>query len=544
MKQSLKSLSAQMKDIEIDGFVLDTLKKGDYGYNMAYGCVDGQIQVGIKIPYQDDKDEDAAEYIKTFLQYSVDTFRLISKKLSPKHSKLVKLIDGEKLFTYDIGYEVDGKRIDFTSPQCYWIKNHPSYKPPIMYSAPETINIMKKTIHSYIKNFKTLLNTRGFELIKYEMSNDGENIFVLGKQKFVNYAVITGKAFGNENTFVIKNFESENIKKRMKTELENFKSGEKSGNEKVSNKQRTIDLRSYPEVVEVYTKADRLENSFMNAHNKYRNEVRKCKCEECKNYNSNKDIRAWRFEGGVDVDGRFSTCIKPCENFENIKLAMESMAKKKNKLDEYNKTVFVPTLLKFFEKTNPTFIHWLTGEKMSWKEVFPNADTVVKNRDVILLQILLSSGFSGEYIWENDVITLRGELTTNDRKELIVLGKDTNHNIGNAYMPIRDDELTIDKDGKIVYNYSKDGEIEEYNKNLLSSTKRLVQMYGTNRLTKNYEIFKTPQDRYKVNAMLSIYFNFLGDFEKSKHYKQIVKSLPETKIEKDEKIEKLLNGMK
>ena len=37
MKQTIKSLAAQMKNICIDGFVIEGYKSGDYGYNVVYG---------------------------------------------------------------------------------------------------------------------------------------------------------------------------------------------------------------------------------------------------------------------------------------------------------------------------------------------------------------------------------------------------------------------------------------------------------------------------------------------------------------------------
>lgn len=117
------------------------------------------------------------------------------------------------------------------------------------------------------------------------------------------------------------------------------------------------------------------------------------------------------------------------------------------------------------------------------------------------------------------------------------------HNIRNAYIPIRDDDLTVDESGRVCYNHQKDGEIEEYNRNSYNATVGNIRGLGIDRLTKNYEIFRTPQDRYMVNAMLAVYFSFLGEDEKAKEYKAIVDGLPASKIAKDEKIERLIKRL-
>lgn len=539
MAQSIKSLTSQFKDVKVEGFKLTELRKGDYGYNMALGLVDDEIEVGFKIFYEKDGDDTASANIQEAVKCNVDIVRLIAKKFAPKDSKLVKFIDGETLFTYDIGFEVDGKRIYFTSPQSYLTVNHPSYKPPILYSAQEAMDILKSLIEIYIKNFKILLKSKKLKFLQYEMAKDGETIFENGKQRFIHYSIITCEFSDKQFSFVVKNFEKENIKKRLKQEFKNAKNNKF---DETCQRQKVIDLRSFPEVVEAYNKIDRLENMFSNAHKKYNLLVRKGSCEGCKNYNTNKDIHGWYFDGYADVEGRFSTCRKDCEFLAELKAAMQNMNAKKKKFEEFATKTFFPTMIKFFEETNPNFIYWKTCEVLNWKDIFSDEENILKHGGDRCLRILLDSGFNGLYIWEGDVITLRGETTTDDRKELLTLGKDVEHNIREGISTIKDDYLTIDKNGKICYNHAKDGDVEEYNRNTYNATVRDMR-FGLERLTKNYDIFKTPQDKYIVNSILAIYHSFFGEDTQAKMYKAVVENLPVAKFTKDERIEKLLKNV-
>lgn len=158
MAQTIKSLTAMMNDVHVDGFQFETLKKGDYGYNLVYGAVDGKIQVAFKIEYQKDGDPSAVKNIEQAITENVAIVRMINSKLSPKGSSLVKFIDGWHLLSYDMGYEIAGKTIEFEVPKFYHIKNQPN-NPPVPYSAEELIKLMKKTIKTNVKNLKKEIKT-------------------------------------------------------------------------------------------------------------------------------------------------------------------------------------------------------------------------------------------------------------------------------------------------------------------------------------------------------------------------------------------------
>lgn len=84
-----------MMGVEVEGFSVTELKKGDYGYNMAYGVLDGGIEVGFKIPYQKENDALAPRAIEEELKANVGTVRLIAKSCSPTKAASCGLSTGK-----------------------------------------------------------------------------------------------------------------------------------------------------------------------------------------------------------------------------------------------------------------------------------------------------------------------------------------------------------------------------------------------------------------------------------------------------------------
>lgn len=219
MNQSIKSLTEQTKDLCIDGFTITKFKKGDYGYNLVYGTVDDEIEAAFRVEYFKDDDKNAPAEIEKILNDNVKIVRIISEKFSPKGSKLVKFIDGWILTEYEIGYVYGGKRIDFSTPKCYWLKNQPN-NPPIGYGA-ETVVVMKRLIEVYVKQLSSLLSIKNFELLTIEAGGSRTKVFEKEKQRYVENYIVSGKYNDTELSFVVENFEKENLKKRVKREIRN-----------------------------------------------------------------------------------------------------------------------------------------------------------------------------------------------------------------------------------------------------------------------------------------------------------------------------------
>lgn len=222
MRQSIKSLTEQMKDISVSGFVVDKLKNGDYGYNLVYGIVDGEIEAAFRIDYQKDNDENAPATIARTLNDGVETVRFISQKLSPKFARLVKYIDGWILTEFEFGYEVEGNRIEFTVPKCYWVSEQPN-RPPLAYTSEELVAVMKRLIAVYSEQLRLLLSIKNFRLFEIGMNGTRTKVVENGRQRFVNNYTVTGEYSGKYLAFTIDNLETENIKKRIKNELKKLK---------------------------------------------------------------------------------------------------------------------------------------------------------------------------------------------------------------------------------------------------------------------------------------------------------------------------------
>ena len=216
MAQTIKSLNEMMKDIQVEGFQLEKLKRGLYsGYNLAYGLVDGKIKIGFKIIHQKENDANAKNSIKQTIEGIVERVRAINLSFSPKGSALTKFIDVEGI-VYLVGYEVDGISIEFEVDQCSFTHKG------IFYSPAEVNEMIKNAIELYVKKVKILLSIKHFSLESYEMQNEFEYI---GDSKFayVHYVRISGKAYGKDCSFTVKNFETADIKKRLKAELKRVK---------------------------------------------------------------------------------------------------------------------------------------------------------------------------------------------------------------------------------------------------------------------------------------------------------------------------------
>lgn len=211
-----------MKDISVSGFVVDKLRKGDYGYNLVYGIVDGEIETAFRIDYQKDNDPNAPATIARTLNDGVETVRFISQKLSPEYARLVKYIDGWLLTEYEFGYEVEGNRIEFTVPKCYWVSEQ-SNRPPVAYTSEELVAVMKSLIAIYSEQLRLLSGIKNFRLLEININGTRTKVVENGRQRFVNNYTVTGEYSDKFLSFTVDNLETENIKKRIKKEIKKLK---------------------------------------------------------------------------------------------------------------------------------------------------------------------------------------------------------------------------------------------------------------------------------------------------------------------------------
>ena len=89
MAQTIKSLSAMMSDVHVEGVQSDRLKKGYYGYNMVYVVMDGKIQVVFRVDYQKDNDENAVSNTIQSITLDIGIVRMINTKC---HLMAVRLL--------------------------------------------------------------------------------------------------------------------------------------------------------------------------------------------------------------------------------------------------------------------------------------------------------------------------------------------------------------------------------------------------------------------------------------------------------------------
>lgn len=309
------------------------------------------------------------------------------------------------------------------------------------------------------------------------------HVIVSGTRQLNKYALnikINGSAYGVNGSFIIEDFENANVKKILKRQLKIFK--DKSEGKISKNADNDIiDLRSYPELLAALEKEEKLTRLYNNNETPQRRDAR----------------------------------------------------------DAFCRTVLIPLAKKIFSEVNARFIDWRIGEELSWTEVFPeNLFEDGDYNDIRLLLSMLDYGSNGKYIWKNNVINIRGESLQEQRKELLKLGQDVERTLGNTYSAIQFDNLVLSEDNCIVYNTNR--ELHELTKKIeINHIKDNVK-----RLTHNINIFKTNKDKYKANAMIAIYYCFLGETEKAKDYKKVVDEIKLKNVELDDKIEVLLKGIK
>ncbi|MBS7401840.1 MAG: hypothetical protein KIG16_04990 [Eubacteriales bacterium] len=391
MSQIIKDLKQQMEKVKIDGFTIRDYKKGDYGYNIVYGLLDDQIEVSFTIPYQSKK-ADATKEISKTLEKDIKFVRFIREKLIPKDCSMIKFIDGEWVGMFEIGITINDHSIEIPISWIYWIKNHPSYKPPISYSLEQVTQNIKTSVKKYHRNLQILLNSKEFHYENYSLVAG-----LKGKKDLTRISrnlKINGSAFGTNCSFIVKDFENANIKKYLNQQLKNLKN-KLSGKKTKDESNALIDLRNYTELVAALKKEDRMSNGI------FKNETQK----------------------------------------------------KKIARNEFCKTTLIPLAKKIFSEVNARFIDWQIGEELSWNELFPDNFFADNDYDDIkMLTILLDIGRTGKYIWGNNVITTSGIHLTNKRAELLKLGQDVDHNLRNTYMEIECDNLILNKDNKIIFS--------------------------------------------------------------------------------------------
>lgn len=476
MSQTIKDLKQQMEKVKIDGFIIKDYKKGDYGYNIVYGLLDDQIEVGFTVPYQSKK-SDATKEISNTLEKDIKFVRFIREKLIPKDCSLTKFIDGEYLTVFDIGITTNGHEIEIPLLWAYLMKNHPSYKPPISYSLDQVIKNIKTSVKKYHRNLQILLNSKEFHYKNYSLVTGLKEKKAL--TRISRNLKINGSAFGTDCSFIVKDFENANIKKILNQQLKNLKN--KLNGKKTKDESNTlIDLRNYTELVAALKKEDSMSNGI------FKNETQQ------------------------------KTAAR----------------------DEFCKTTLISLAKKTFREVNAKFIKWKIGEELSWNQLFPD-DFFEDNdyNDIKMLTLILDTGWNGQYIWRNNVITTSGEYLTNKRAELLKLGQDVEHNLRNTYMDIERDGLILNKDNKIVLS-SEIANDELSKKHTIKRIKNNVE-----RLTHNINIFKSNEDKYKANAMIAIYYDFLGENDEAQNYKKVVENVRRKILKTDEKIENLLNGI-
>jgi hypothetical protein len=296
-----------------------------------------------------------------------------------------------------------------------------------------------------------------------------------------------------------------------------------------------IDLRSYPEITKAQKTSEKLGNAHYPAARKYENALARAKCPFCEIYNRDSD---WRT---VEFEDRHKNC-SDCPRHKKVQKCHSDLIKTDSESERYDNNVFARAIFDAFSKTQPKLILWRTGETLLWKEVFGEDFEKLDKNDKSALCCLIDRGWGG-YMWADDVIFSDGTSFAKRRDELLLLGQQPEHNLDGAYMAVRDDDMTIDGKNGIVYNRGKDGVIERHNTNRYNSVVERIRE-DEHRLTHNYKIFVTPQDRYKANALLAVFAAFRGDQEQAKEYKnQVERIVSDLTIKRDAKLDKLVDAI-
>jgi hypothetical protein len=297
-----------------------------------------------------------------------------------------------------------------------------------------------------------------------------------------SYYQITGTAYGVSNSFAIlrKDFANVDMKRKLKDELKNFKRLSKQPNRPIG---AMIDLRIYSELVDAQKMSEKLSNA---------------------SYASK----------GKRHDAAFAKWTK------------------------YDDEVFARVIFDVLNKIKPKLIYWRTGESFSFNEIFCEDFDGLDNNDISCLQLLLDN--KGPYIWAETVVLLNGEISSQRSKELLELGQKPQHNLNNAYMYIRDDDIVLNEKNEIAYNHNNGAATEAHKTNRRNMTIKYIKE-AEHRLTYNYKVFVAPQDQYKANSLIAIFAAFNGNHEKAKTYKAKAEKIKN--ITRDPKLDKLLEGI-
>ena len=487
-KQSIKSLKEQANSVDFGDFSITNFSSGDYGYNCIEGVFISGVELVLRVPYLKEDDKEATTKIFNCFNNCKQFIERIFVPLTTH--KFKKLDDGNLVLYLQAEYNIDGHIFNIHIPNCEVSKER--YIPPRIFDWEELVKTSIDVTKKSIANFEAILNAKVFKLERFEEAESMDGTYY----KFTG---ITRKVTGY---FTIKkdDFAKVNIKKTLKAELKKIK---KLTNNPASNTQGVIDLRNYPELVEVHKKHEKIVNAS------YANERRK-------NWQEYHD--KW-----VVYDN-----------------------------DVYSKVIFETLSI-----INPKIIFWRTGEVFSFSEIYGEdfeqlADDRFLKRGYDSSKIHSKGEMQGlietsnEYILVDEIICFEGKTNAQREKELLELGQKPEHNISSAYMYIRDDNIIADTNNQIIYN---DRPVYYDPKKPLSN--EVKQMHrdanirnfkkAEHRLTYNYKIFKTPQELYMANSMIAIYAAFNGNLIKAKDYKS--RALKIKNAEHDPKLTKLLSAI-
>jgi len=154
-QQSVKSLTAQMQKVRIEGFVFERVSRGDRGGNGVYGALDDGTQIGFSVPYMKDDDPESGEKIikqfNIYLNWVCKMNELIKDK---ERYKLKKFDDADMILTTTLTFESGGKTFQFNVDKAWWKKNHPHSEPPTYYTPEEYWKNAKKRLKEEFKKFE------------------------------------------------------------------------------------------------------------------------------------------------------------------------------------------------------------------------------------------------------------------------------------------------------------------------------------------------------------------------------------------------------
>lgn len=518
--QTIRSLKEQSKNVIVDRFQITDFKKGDYGYNIVYGIWDNKIRIGTKIDYMKDNDPDATNKIKNAIETNIFIADFIKNKVSPKDSELVEYIDGDYISYIILGYKVNNKYFDF----CISLETSSCpnpFKPVSDEDARIVFQRLLKEIPQNIEQFKKIVYTKNFELIKFERL---DHFVIKDKTKknseHIQLINIIGKAFNVEDSFIIKDFENANIKQLMKKQLKKFK--KISLNKKLKEEERTLDLRNVQEIKQVHEEYQTLYKKGDLIFHEY-NKINFKQCLNCKFYHKKYDTFSCFSDLTVkEIDNRFSNCDGNCKLVSQLKMQLHKFLEARKLYNDYCKKVFTPTLLEFFNKFNPNLYDYRQNKYLTWKEVLNLYKEDLQDSEAAFLINLIETGWCPPLVFTNNVITLNNKSSLLYYEEFYNDAQNPKIFIDIPLGIILHKEITIDSQKKIVYNHEQqDDDIEIYNQNRLYSTERRINYNGIKLLTIRYNLFKSTNHRYLVNSLLAIFWAYKNDYKKATYYKKI-----------------------